>query len=228
MAEASRGIGISRAAAFRLLHTLSVQGYVLKNSRSPRYYPAARLIALGQSLTSSTAIAGLMKSAMATLFELYGETVNVGLPHGDRVLYIDMLESRRGLRMAAQIGERDHLHSTALGKALLAALSHEDAAALIAGIPLPRLTHSTITSRTALFAEIARIRERGYAVDDEENEMGARCVGVAIRDAGRPVVALSVSGPSVRMPEALIADIGRKLVATRDGLEAADHAWTNA
>jgi IclR family acetate operon transcriptional repressor len=125
-----------------------------------------------------------------------------------------MLESSQGLRMTAHVGARDALHSTALGKAILASLPTAEARELFRSYRRARATPRTLVSLDDLEADLERVRQRGFSLDDEENEVGARCVGAAVIDrGGRPVAAVSVSGPASRMSDALLERIGR---AVRD------------
>jgi DNA-binding IclR family transcriptional regulator len=112
------------------------------------------------------------------------------------MVYIEKLESPSAVRMSSRIGASVFLHSTAVGKAYLAALDDDACAALLAGLPspLPCPTKRTTVEPAALRAQIAEARARGWAMDNEENEAGIHCFGAAIRNAqGRPVAAISVS-----------------------------------
>jgi DNA-binding IclR family transcriptional regulator len=114
--------------------------------------------------------------------------------------------------MAAQAGSRDRLHSTSLGKAILATMPSEEARGLLEAYDRRPATRRTIVDIDALMAELRATRERGYSIDDEENEVGARCVGVAVTDvSGRPQAAISVSGPAARVFDSTIDAIGERL-----------------
>lgn len=210
VAELSTSAGLNKAAAYRILHTLERRGYVMRGVGDVRRYslgPAFR------SLTRENATSlGLLVAArpvLNSLWEEYGETVNLGVMAQDRVLYLDILESEQGLRTTVTVGSVDHLHSTALGKAMLAALSDAEARRILAGTDRVARTDRTVTSIPKLLAELERVRAAGYAFEDEENEPGARCVAAAIVDASaRPVGALSVSGPAWRLPDEVVERIG--------------------
>jgi IclR family acetate operon transcriptional repressor len=126
-----------------------------------------------------------------------------------------MLESRRGLRMSARAGARDPLHSTSLGKAILAFTPAAKRASLIdAALPLARLTPNTIVELPGLLADLAAARERGYAIDNQENEIGAICVGAPILNGeGEAIAGVSVSGPASRLDAARIDLISARLIA---------------
>lgn len=120
---------------------------------------------------------------------------------GDHVVYVTMAESSRpGLKMASRVGGHGCLRSTSIGKAIIASLSETELAALLEDLPQPRVTLRTLVDPDELRLELKRTRERGYAIDNEETEIGARCVGVPILDdADGPLAALSISGPAARI-----------------------------
>jgi IclR family transcriptional regulator, acetate operon repressor len=129
-----------------------------------------------------------------------GESANLAPLNGDHVVCTAHVQGLHSMRMFTEIGWRARSHSTAVGKAMLAQPPAEQ---VVGPSGLPALTPNTIISLAALEAELARIREQGYAIDHEEHEIGVRCVAVAL--PGRPMsTALSVSGPSPRMTEAAI------------------------
>jgi len=157
----------------------------------------------------------LIKAArpfMKDLQQSFDETVNLGILADGQVLYVEILESAQGLRMSSQVGARDALHSTALGKAILSAMPASEARELLISYRRLAATPRTIVGLEALLDELAVVAERGYSIDDEENEVGARCIGVPIHDlSGRAIGALSVSGPTTRLPPDVVATIGERL-----------------
>jgi IclR family acetate operon transcriptional repressor len=135
------------------------------------------------------------------LQEAFDKTVNVGILADGEVLYVDIMESAQGLRMAAAVGARHPVHSTALGKAILSALPGSEARELLTGYRRAALTPKTIVGLEALMDELAVTADRGYSIDDEEQELGVRCYAVSIPKAPAPM-AVSVSGPLSRVDEA--------------------------
>jgi DNA-binding IclR family transcriptional regulator len=211
--ELSRGANISSTAAYRVLGTLVGRGYVVQEEAGRRYGPGPALLALSRSILSSVDLVSIARPTMEALRDEFGETVNLGaLTHDGRLVYLEMIASERGLRTAVDVGSTDHLHSTALGRAILAELSSDEARATLKKNVLIPVTRRTPVSLKAVTAAISRAREAGYAVDDEENELGARCVGAAIRDAnGRPFAAVSISGPVSRIDTELLPVFGERL-----------------
>ena len=139
---------------------------------------------------------------MQQAFAECNETMHCGVLSGREVLYIDKIESTQSIRMASHVGIRMPLHATAMGKAFLAEMTDDEVRALYAEQPPHALTCRTITHVDELLAQLHDIRERGWAMEDQENADNVSCVGVAIADRdGRPAYALSISAPSFRMTE---------------------------
>lgn len=214
VAEVSTSAGVNKAAAYRILHTLERRGYALRDAGEVRRYslgPAFR--SLTRESEASRGLLAAARPVLNSLWKAYGETVNLGVMAQDQIVYLDILESDQGLRTTVTVGSVDHIHSTALGKAMLAALSSAEARLILAGTQRVARTPRTVTSLPKLMAELKKVRAAGYAFDDEENEPGARCVAAAVVDAdSRPIGALSVSGPSWRLPDEVVERIGVHLV----------------
>ena len=139
---------------------------------------------------------------LEALYARFSETVNLAVRDGDTVLYVDMLESRHSLRMAAVIGSRDGVATTALGKSILAFQPEEALTALLGRLSFTPRTPNSIRTPDALRRELARVRADGYALDEEENELGAYCIGAPVFGLDREVVgAISISVPTVRLDD---------------------------
>jgi len=151
---------------------------------------------------------------MHELRDSYNETVNLGILDSTEVVYVEITESRRSLRMQALLGGRDPAYCTALGKAILAFLPADQWPAHLPSKPSPR-TPKTQLSLPGLQQELASTRERGFAVDDEENEVGACCIGAPIFDAtGRVAAAVSLSAPASRLNGRQIHKVAESVVQT--------------
>jgi IclR family acetate operon transcriptional repressor len=160
-----------------------------------------RLIHLGES--SSRTLGTWARPHLSELVDATGETANLAMLDGDRVVYVAQVPSRHSMRMFTEVGRRVHLHCTGVGKALLAQLDDRDIDALLRRSGLPAQTTYSITDPDVLAGEIRKIREQGFAMDDGEQEIGVRCVAVPV--PGIPAgFAISVSGPTARMNDELI------------------------
>ena len=211
--ELARRIRTTKSAVFRILSTLEQRGYVMREGAEPRYRLGPRLLYLGQRAAGGTDLRQQARPTLEALHREFDETVNLGILADGHVVYLDMVESARGLRMAARLGTRDHAHSTALGKAMLAFLPDGERDASLQE-PLARRTANTITDAKRLHEELARVRDLRVAEDRGENEDGARCVAGPIFDHGGGVIAaVSVSGPASRLDDARTADVARAVRA---------------
>jgi IclR family KDG regulon transcriptional repressor len=205
--ELARRVGATKSAAYRILANLERRGYVSKDATTARYSLGSRLAYLGQRSLGAFDLRQVARPVLDELNRRFHETVNLGILEGDEVVYIDMVESQHGLRMAARVGARDFVHSTALGKALLA-FSPPEAIQRRLQRPLPRRTAHTITDPALLTEELARVRARGFAEDHAENELGARCVAAPIFDHDGGVIgAISVSSPETRLDDDHAAEV---------------------
>jgi DNA-binding IclR family transcriptional regulator len=193
--EIRQQVGLNKSRIFRLLHTMTERGYVERTTNGARYKLGVKLLERASYVHRN--LKDLARSFMLQLQEHFNETVNLGVLDGlEEVLYVDIVESSRPFRMIASAGCRTPAAQTSMGKAMLAHLRLDDPAS-----PHHARAVELWPDHLAEFCrELEVIRTRGYALDKEENEPGVGCVGAAILDAGgRPVAAMSVSGPSHRI-----------------------------
>jgi len=216
----AQALPFSRTTIRRILYSLEKLGYCQKAEMASRYRLTAKLFDLTGPSVHARRLQSATRSIMSDLLTRHAETVNLGVLNDAQVVYIDVLQSPNALRIAAFPGDRNPLHSTSLGKAILAFLPQPEVDALLGEYPLIKKTPQTITQRARLRKNLALVRENGVAVDLEENLSGVTCVAAPIFDhAGKVVAALSVSGPTTRMTSKLSAvkqDVrGAAFVATR-------------
>lgn len=188
--------GLPPSTVHRLMATLVRRGYA-RRLPSRRYVLGPRLIHLGERSASTLAV--LARPHLARLVDQIGETANLALLDGERVVYAAQVPSRHSVRMFTEVGRRVPLHCTGVGKVLLARQRPELARAVLEEAGLPARTARTITDLESLLADLPRIAEQGFAVDDGEQEAGVRCLAVPI-PGGAVEAALSVSGPEGRLP----------------------------
>jgi len=209
MADAGGLVGLTRLAAasglplptiHRLVRTLVSLGYVRQDS-SRQYALGPRLIRLGEG---ASRLVGLWaRPHLTMLVDALGESANLAVLDGSEVMYMAQVPGRHSMRMFTEVGRRVSPHCTAVGKALLARMSHDQVADVLGRTDLVAHTEYTITDPTAYLADLRRVRARGYAIDEGEFEVGVRCVAVAL-DGGPSRAALSVSGPTTRMTDELV------------------------
>jgi len=214
-----KALPFSRTTIHRILYSLEKLGYVEKAEIAAHYRLAAKFFEFTGPAVHFKHLQSISRAIMLDLMARHVENVNLGVLQNGQVVHIDVIQSPNALRVAAFPGERNPLHSTALGKAILAFMPEAEVTALLDGYPLVKKTPKTITQKAHLREHLALVREHGVAIDLEENLSGVTCLAAPIFDhAGRVVAALSVSGPSSRMTS--------KLSAVKNDLRAAALAAT--
>ncbi|MHB8648545.1 MAG: IclR family transcriptional regulator [Thermomicrobiales bacterium] len=190
----STRLGLAKGTAVRLLTVLEEHGFV-ERAASERYRLGVRLFELGSIYEQTFSIEQAARPALESLARECQQTANLGILNEGQVVHIAVVPPQRPIHFAGQLGARELVHCTGLGKALIAGLAPETLAAIVAEHGLPSRTAKTITTMEALHDRLAVVRERGYATDDEESFPGLTCVAAPIRDAtGATVAAISVSG----------------------------------
>lgn len=189
--------GLPLPTIHRLVRTLVDLGY-LRQDLSRRYVLGPRLIRLGES--SSTMLSRWAQPHLSQLVDELGETANLAMLDGDQIVYVAQAPSRHSMRMFTEVGRRVMPHCTAVGKALMATLPRETVQDILRRTGMPRQTEHTITDPDVFAEQLAWSAEHGYAIDDGEQEVGVRCVAVAVPDAPTKL-AMSISGPAPRMTD---------------------------
>lgn len=198
--EVAQQTGINKSTAYRFLVHLENESYVFRDG-SGAYGIGVKLLQLGARSTYQATLRKIGRPVLENLWKATAETVNLGLLDSSLVLYVDVIESSHTFRLVSEIGAHRPLYCTALGKAMLAYLPDEEQDHLIASMAFERFTPQTIVRPVQLKKDLAMTRQRGYSLDNEESYLGSRCIGVPIFDAAEKVVAaISVSGPTTRIP----------------------------
>ncbi len=214
--ELSTKIKLPKGTTHRLLSSLSYFGYVHRDPKTRSYFLGLKLVELGQLLLSQLDLRKEAEPFLRDLAERTKETVHLVFLDRNEIVYIDKLETDQnpsGLRMASRVGLRNPAHSCAVGKVLLADLPEEALNNFIKEKGLAKRTENTIANPTQLKEHLSLVRAQGYAIDDEENEKGIRCVAAPIRnEAGRAVAAVSISGPAFRITKKVIQESLKKEV----------------
>ncbi|HLR43725.1 MAG TPA: IclR family transcriptional regulator [Brevibacterium sp.] len=204
--EIAQVVGLPVPTVHRLLATLNVRGYVLQLP-DRRYALGARLVRLGTVAAEQSG--AQVQPVLDRLVARLEETVNLAFLTQDTMTYVAQASSHRSMRMFTEVGRRVALHASGVGKAVLTTLPTAQAREI--------LTATGTRDLEAVLAEIERSRERGYAIDDEEQEVGVRCLAVAVPGGPAPA-AISVSGPSSRLEPAVYEQVAARLRATADEL----------
>ena len=207
LSELSDVVGQNRPTTLRILANLVAREYA-ERDREGRYHLGLKLLHLGGIAAAGIDLRRLARPILEGLHARLQETINLAVPVDGGIVYIDIMESAHDLRMAATVGMRDSYHSSALGKAMLSRFAEQDIVRAVGSEPFHRKTSRTHTTLSEVQADIAQVRKVGYAIDDEENEPGARCLASPILDrTGQCVAALSMSGPTSRITVARVPDL---------------------
>lgn len=205
--ELANRVELHKSTVHRMLNTLLNLGYVEQNTLSERYRLGMKLLFLGGAILERMDIRHEAHDLLKGLSEKVNEAVHLVVPDGFRAVYIDKLDSNKTIRMYSQIGRVAPLHASAVGKAILA-FSGEEFAEQVIEQGLLKYTSKTIAEPQELLEHLKMVRERGFAVDDEENEEGIRCVGAPVFDyKGKVIGAVSVSGPTVTVVQEKVEQI---------------------
>ena len=195
----SREKGLNRSNVHRILSTFEFLGYVEKNSNNKKYRPSLRLFELGNLIIQRNGLIKISHPFLEKLGLKFGETNNLAVLDKGEVIYIDKVESSEALRMDLAIGRRVPAYCTALGKILLAGFSEEQLNQYVKRTRFAKRTPNTL-SKEGLKKQLVEIRERGFAIDDEELHLGIRCIAAPIRNhSGNIIASISIAGPSTRM-----------------------------
>ncbi len=203
IAAISATAGLPLPTAHRLLQTLVERGY-MRQLPNRQYALGFRLIPLGTAAGRFTTAE--VTSVLADLVTATGESANLAVLAGDHAEYVAQVPSAHSMRMFTEVGRRVELHCTGVGKAMLAQLDARHIEAVVRRVGLAEHTPHTLTTEAALLSDLQATRERGFALDDQERELGVRCVSVAVFHESLTWSAVSVSGPVTRMTDELVAD----------------------
>ncbi|MDI3257029.1 MAG: IclR family transcriptional regulator [Kyrpidia sp.] len=210
--ELAADVGMYKSTVHRLLTTLVRRGYVRQDRETGRYKLGYAILDMASRLLESVDLRQEARPYLEELADHTHEVVHlVVLDHGE-VVYIEKVEGTETIRMHSRVGARAPVHCTGVGKAILAFLPEEDVKMIVEKRGLEPHTPQTITRWPQLQAELQQVRERGFAVDREENEPGIVCVAAPIWDhTGRVCAALSVSAPKMRMSDARVNDLADRV-----------------
>ena len=211
-------LGLAKSTVHRLATTLVEYDILEQNRETGKYRLGLALFELGTLVRRKMDTVAESRAQMRAVAEMTGETVQLAVLDHQSVLYIRILESRQAVRMSTIAGSRAPAHCTSVGKALLAHQPAEDVQAIVEN-GLKRYTTNTITDPGVLKEELASVRAKGYAIDDEEIEVGLRCVAAPIRNhTGRVIAALSVAAPVQRMTKKTVQTTVPTVVAAADAI----------
>ena len=214
--DLSEKIKLPKGTTHRLISSLAYFGYARQDSKTRNYFLGLKLVELGNLLLSQLDLRKEAEPLLRDLAERTKETVHMVFLDRDEIVYIDKVEldhNPGGLRMASRVGLRNPAHSCAVGKVLLSYLPEEELNRIIKEKGLVKRTENTMTDPSQLKEHLKSVRSQGYAIDDEENERGIRCIAAPIyNEAGKAVAAISISGPAFRVTKKIVQETLKKEV----------------
>jgi DNA-binding IclR family transcriptional regulator len=238
LGEIATRTGFPKPTAHRILQVLIRRGYA-EAAGAGAYEPGARILELAGRMRAALDLARRARPALEELRRQTPETIHFAILSGSEAVYVEKLEGSRAYRLTSAVGNRLPLHSTAIGKAILAHLPDGEWLSFVSSGQLVARTPNTITDVDVLARELERVRARGFSIDDEENEESTYCIGAAVfGSTGRVLGGISVSGPRFQfLPDdaralapalvAAAAGVSRALGAPDDAVEAATRARHN-
>jgi len=221
LSDLAQQVGLAPSTAHRLLLTLEQERYVRFLADRRLWMIGAQAFVTGCAFLKTRNLAGLARPHLRRLMEESGETVNLASEDEGEAVYLAQVECRQMMRVFARPGSRVPMHCSGVGKAILSGASDKTISKILQKRGMPRLTPKTIVTPAALKEELAHIRARGYAVDDEEHAVGLRCIAAPILDeTGDIAGAVSASGPMARIDEDRLGPLGRMVVETARAISA--------
>lgn len=222
LAGYTEGLGITdisiksdlhKSTVHRLLVTLIYKGFVIKDDETNKYNISLKLYELGAMRIESTDILNASKTHIKELMKAVNETVHLVIRDNNDIIYIDKVEANNTIRMTSTVGKRSPLYCTSVGKAILAFMPIEEVEEIWRNINIKSLTKKTIVDFDKFKNELEKIRKVGYAEDDEENEIGVRCIGAPVFNrSGSVEGAISISGPSIRVKKDSVESIAKEVI----------------
>ncbi len=213
LSELMPALGIDRSSVFRLANTLVRRGFLVQLPESKRYALGSSVWRLASQFRFENVLLQVARPHVDALAADTGETTHVAVRQGAKAVLIERQLTANVLGVTgAGLGTAVALHSTGVGKALIADFDRDGLVQLFGGEKLPRFTRFTLTTAAALAEACRRTRDCGYAVDDEEEHEGVRCLGAPIRDAsGAVVAAVGISAPIARLPREAVKRMGARV-----------------
>lgn len=209
LTDVALSAGVASSTAHRILTTLEAHKFVTQDEERDLWFIGVNAFAIGNAFLRNRRLVDIGRRTMRRLMQETGESVNLAIEDDGAVVYISQVESHSPIRSFHRPGSRGAIHASGVGKAFLAAMSDEAVGRLLHKSGLQKFTDQTITEPKRLFRELAEVRSHGWAVDDEERNIGMRCVAAVIYDEHAEVIAaLSLSGPTSRITRERLGELG--------------------
>tara|TARA_R110002096_G_scaffold52547_3_gene137205 strand:+ start:1751 stop:2587 length:837 start_codon:yes stop_codon:yes gene_type:complete len=202
LTEVANRVGLPVSSAHRLLSTLQLEGFVRFDGERTLWFVGVKSFTVGNAFLRARDLVQVARPYMRGLMEQCDETVNLAVEDSGQIIYLAQIECRQMMRALASPGARVPMHSSAVGKVLLAYMGRDGQTPAIERMKLERFTANTVTSRETFVKTLGEIRKQGYGFDDEEHAIGLRCVAAPIFNEAREAIAgISLSGPAARVTD---------------------------
>lgn len=224
--ELSQKLNLNKSTVHRMLSSLIYMGYATQNEETQKYDLSFKLVTIAGKLLDRTNILTIARPYLEELSQLSGETVHLVKREGSHILYIDKVEAKVGsIRMVSHIGMVRPMYCSGVGKAIMSTMDKEEITQIWKESIIEKKTKNTITDFNQLLQVLEEVKKSGYALDDEENELGVRCIAACIHDYHREVkYAFSISGPTNRMTKERTLELSEYVLKVQEELSAAYHS----
>lgn len=213
LSHLSKSIGLPHSTIHRFLSTLLKLGYIEQNADNGRYRMGLKILMLSGTILANLDLRRVSRIYLTKLMEMTRETSNLTVLDNDEVVYIEKVESKATVRAFSLIGKRAPVHSTGAGKVLLSEMALHDVIAILKRRGMPVLTEKTVTDVRSYLSGLHGVRRDGFALDDEECEVGVRCIAAPVRDHSCKVIAaISISGPTTRITDERLPLLSRSVI----------------
>lgn len=220
--DISNELHLNKTTVHRILNSLTYMGYVVQDHNNLKYRLSFKLCSLSSQILDQIDITKIVRPYLKDLVRLTGETVHLVQIDGTEAIYIDKLESTdNSVRLVSQLGRRLPLYCSGVGKSLLADMPEEEVLDVWNNSKKELLTPKTVITLPEFLKELETVRKSGYAIDNEENEMGIRCVAASINLDGMPQYAFSVSAPTYRMDDDRLHHLADIVLDTKETITSA-------
>ena len=211
--EISSLVNLHKSTVYRLLSTLIYKGYIVQDEETSKYKITFKLFELGSKKVDKLDLLKVSRPYTKMLMESVNEVVHLIVRDETDIVYVDKVEANNTISMSSRIGKRNPMYCTATGKAILAFLPEDEILKVWNSSKIVKLTKNTNTDFILFKKELQNIKEKGFAIDNEENEMGVKCVGAPIFNmSGGIVAAISVTGPVTRITDDKIDFISNEVI----------------
>lgn len=200
ISEMSRKLEIPKSTTHILVSTLDQLGYIRHGQSSRRFQLSTKMFGLGHRSLAATPLPEIALPQLSWLVQATGLTAHVGILEKNQVVFVQKVDGPGFIKFDTYIGKCSELHCTAIGKSLIAFQPENAIEELLTNYTFNRFTRNTISSRSAFLLELARVRQAGYSMDNEEEELGIRCVSVPISSAMGVAAAVSLTGTVNQIP----------------------------